>query len=1446
MSNLFISHSSRDTEAAQELKDLLAEQGHRSVFLDMDPEAGIQAGVSWERTLYTKLRACRAVIALCSDHYLASQWCFAEIALARMEGKDLFVLQINPWRDKTNLPSILTEEQFIDLRTSKQQGYQRLWNGFRVKGIVAAEAREWSPDASPYPGLRAFGEEDAAIFFGRDLEIREGVELLNRVRRQGYPHLVMVLGSSGSGKSSLVRAGLVPQLRKEPSQWHVVRPFRPGRQPSIALAASLSHAFEKVGQSIPWEELHRNLEAAMGADLDEAIPTESPPGAAEPDGGNLLATESLLQALSAMEAELTASDADEQVSDSVQRLKDYLIRRRASSTEPSPGTEEDGVAASLPAILTRLRLHSQNPEAKLVLVIDQFEELLGHESDHPATSFLTMLRLALEAEDGQLLLIATMRSDYLGLLQRSPPLRGVGFRSLSVGPMGRAGMRQIIEEPAQLGQIQLENGLADLLLQDTETADALPLLAFTLRLLWDRHHELRRFEMASYEQLGRLQGAIAQVADETYEAVLARVPEGEARDVLARQLRDAFLSLARPAAEGSGWSRQTVRWQQFSETVQTALLPFVDAQRLLVRRANNTVEVAHEALFRSWTRLKGWLDENAEGLHLLREIRVEAGKWSQAGTEEEKEPYLFRGGRLARARELEADGVLALEDLDHAFLAASLRAETAQAEAEAARQRRELRRARIFAANVAAAFLVAVGLAFYANREKVKAQDQTLVAIASNWLLRDPTLAALVLTELRRPQDSDQAVPLLGKVVRDPLATRELAGHADSITEAVFSPQGDRILTASADHTVRIWTKDGAPITKGPEGEPLRLIGHTDVVTSVAIRRQGDLLATASADDTVRLWTASGEPLRSRDGSHRIVMLRHDKRVNSVAFSPDGERLVSGSEDGTARLWRADGTPLLGADGRQRVLNHGGGKVSAVAYGPRGDRIATGTYDGTLWIWSLPGAGQPLRLRGHSEPVSSVAFDAAGERIVTASLDNTVRVWHRDGTPVQGRDGRPVLLNHPADVFRAAFNARGDQIVTACKDGAARLWKVDGTPVPLPASNQPLEFRHHAEVNAASFSPAGDVVLTASKDGTARLWRPEENGDAEPSILPLIGVLDAVFMPTGPGMITAVIDDDNDRIGTVYLIASTNPRRRVTLQGHRNRVTAIAFSSDRARIVTGSDDGTARLWDLQGGALTRADGRDLVLDHGSAKVTSVGISPGGEQIVTGSDDGLVRLWKADGKGGPLLMKGHSNQVTSSTFNSAGDQIVTTSKDRTARIWHSDGRAMLMQWAGSPVVLKHPNAVNDASFSPRGERIVTASEDKIVRVWKTDGSQQPQALRGHQSPVMAVAFSPSGAQIVSGSEDSTARVWRADGRGEPLVLLHQNFVANVGFDRSGSHVVSTSQLQDARVWRITYESLRARILAHSKVCLTPEFRTNVLGISATEARRIYSSCQKKSE
>ena len=139
MSVLFISHSSKDNDAANALAAELATQGHHAVFLDFDPEKGIVAGASWEQTLYTKLRACRAVLALCTDHYLASQWCFAEVALARMEGKHIFTLIVDPFSGRAELPSILTEEQYIDLRANEAEGYRRLWHGFEVKGIEAAK-----------------------------------------------------------------------------------------------------------------------------------------------------------------------------------------------------------------------------------------------------------------------------------------------------------------------------------------------------------------------------------------------------------------------------------------------------------------------------------------------------------------------------------------------------------------------------------------------------------------------------------------------------------------------------------------------------------------------------------------------------------------------------------------------------------------------------------------------------------------------------------------------------------------------------------------------------------------------------------------------------------------------------------------------------------------------------------------------------------------------------------------------------------------------------------------------------------------------------------------------------------------------------------------------------------------------------------------------------------
>jgi TIR domain/Novel STAND NTPase 1 len=208
MTAIFISHSSADYEASVKMKLWLEQQGHTSLFLDFDPETGIKAGSDWEETMYYKLRQCQAVLALLSPHWLAPKWCFAELVQAREKGKVIFPIKVQPC-DATH---VFGDMQQIDLTTHADEGYSRLAIGLKECGLDPRDVFDWDPTRPPYPGLLAFQEEDAAIFFGRGEEILNGLETLASLRRRGRgaPRLVLFLGASGSGKSSLVRAGLIP------------------------------------------------------------------------------------------------------------------------------------------------------------------------------------------------------------------------------------------------------------------------------------------------------------------------------------------------------------------------------------------------------------------------------------------------------------------------------------------------------------------------------------------------------------------------------------------------------------------------------------------------------------------------------------------------------------------------------------------------------------------------------------------------------------------------------------------------------------------------------------------------------------------------------------------------------------------------------------------------------------------------------------------------------------------------------------------------------------------------------------------------------------------------------------------------------------------------------------------------------------------------------------
>lgn len=650
MSAIFISHSSRDDAVADEMRRWLDAEGHRSLFLDFNPDGGIAAGQDWEQTLYREIRACRAVIVLCSRSSMDSKWCFTEITHARAMGKELFPVRI----DDCVVEGVFSDRQVVDFAQGKEQAYERLRIGLMAAGLDPADAFDWDDSRPPYPGLVSFQEQDAAIYFGRDGEIRDGLDRLGKIHRLGTTAMLMVLGASGTGKSSLVRAGLIPRLRSDTDRWVVLDPLRPQDDVVRAVARSFSKAFAAVGHPLPADEIETRLVSALG---------EVGPGG----------------------------------------------RVTAGNGGPPARIVYAGTGNPLLEFAVELREAADQDEARVLMIIDQFEELLADPSG-AGTRFLALLRHAVDRQGGPLVALGTMRSDFLKELQQDPALAHLQEETLSLGPMAPSGSVEMIAKPAALSGIELEDGLIVEMVNDAEDGGALPLLAFTLRQLHDRFGDDKRLALAEYrDQLGGLRGSIATVADE-----LVRGVPPEDMDLL----RKAFLSMTRVTEEGV-FARRPRRFEELPEPIHGRIRNFIDSG-LLVSRADREapiVEVAHEALYSSWGVLDGWLKQSTEALRLQHDIDVAARRWDSGGRLAED---LLRGGRLGRSRELIDSGDLPLDDLDRVFVEASEQAERTEAEKVARRRRRIFQ-----AVTVGLAIAVVLGtLAAVAWRRAVRASER--------------------------------------------------------------------------------------------------------------------------------------------------------------------------------------------------------------------------------------------------------------------------------------------------------------------------------------------------------------------------------------------------------------------------------------------------------------------------------------------------------------------------------------------------------------------------------------------------------------------------------------------------------------------------------------------------------------------------------------------------
>lgn len=492
-------------------------------------------------------------------------------------------------------------------------------------------------------------------------------------------------------------------------------------------------------------------------------------------------------------------------------------------------------------------------------------------------------------------------------------------------------------------------------------------------------------------------------------------------------------------------------------------------------------------------------------------------------------------------------------------------------------------------------------------------------------------------------------------------------GHQGAVSSVAFSPNGQYIVSGSTDSTLRLWNLKGQTV-----GQPFR--GHQGDVFAVAFSPDGRYVVSGGKDKTVRLWEITGKPIGQ-------PFVGHENAVSSIAFSPNGQSIVSGSYDRTLRVWGIEGQPIGQAFGGHDQV------VLSVAFSPNGEYIVSASADNTLRLWDKSGKPLGLTFRGHEDAVRSVAFSPNGEYIATGSDDTTVRLWD-----VEGNAGKS-FPGHLQAVSSIAFSPDGQYIISASDDNTLRLWNVKGEPIGQPFQGQQGGF------TSVAFSPDGQYIVSGGGDRTVRLW----NIKGEPIGQPLTGHEDAVLSVAVSRDGQYIASGSADK--TVRLWNKQGGAVGEPLRGHEAVVSSIAFSADGQTIASGSWDRTVRFWNLKGEPI----GQPL-RGHQDA-VFAIAFSPDGQYIVSGSRDKTIRLWDKAGKliGEPF--RGHDYAVTSVGFSPDGQYIVSGSGDKTLRLWNLKGEPIGQPFRG------HEDAVFAIAFSPDGQYIASGSGDKTLRLWR---------------------------------------------------------------------------------------------------------------------------------
>ena len=947
--------------------------------------------------------------------------------------------------------------------------------GFEPKNLDKAPPLDESKN--PYRGLESFEEKDSSLFFGRKALIEK---LENFVINQA---LTVVLGASGSGKSSLVKAGLIPYL-KNSGQWRILAPIRPGKSPFTALNNTL---------------------------FKENLPIFAQPN-------------------QAFEQELHTL---------------YQCVKTWSEA---------------------------NPNTKLLLFIDQFEELVTLcQNDKQSEIFMTGLARAIKAFPEQLRIVITLRSDF------EPQFRDKALKPywqtarFIIPAMTRQELRDCIIEPATARVLYFEPPiLVDNLIDEVaQMPGALPLLSFTLSELYLKYIQSTREDkrsnraitQADYEELGGVTRSLTQRADSEYDK-LVKLDSAYAqiiKQVMLRMIAIGGGELARRQV----FSTELEYPEAENARAELVIERFV-AARLLVKGQDTEnheyVEPAHDILVRGWQKLLIWKQQEQENLILQRRLTPAALEWKS----QQQPRFLWNADpRLDLLKQVSESNNNWLNKIEAEFVRRSIR------------QKRQNATLRL--SLVSSALIVLSGATIIAIKNGIDAENQvieTTSALSEARLASNNQLEALVEgvkagkmlkkdllmegvkagemlkkdTILTKEATKIKVVTTLLQLANQVRERNRFEGHTQAVMSVSFNLDNKTIASASLDNTIKLWNLDGKCIQTFTQ--------HKDGVTHVRFSADGNTLVSASKDDTVKIWQ------RQSDGTFNFLKSIPDKEgISAISLSDDGQIIATASRiTYKLHLWQKDGKLPVSLPGHDE-------QIRDLSFSPDNQMIATASVDGAIKLWSVKERKLLKTIQN-----DSVRLDRFGVRFVdnttiaATNSDGTIKLWNINGTQIKD------LAGHIDQVLYLDVSRDGKYIASASKDGTVKIWS--------PKSDEPPQTLVIPDtiINQLSFSPDTKMIALASEDGTVKLWNLDNI--LPPTIL-LSGGKSVSFSPDSKMIVSA--SDKNLQLWQ-------NGKQLWNVQADNQTVLQVSFSHDGRLIASTDEDGTVKLWNPQGTLIRTLEG----------------------------------------------------------------------------------------------------------------------------------------------------------------------------------------------------------------------------------------------------------------